>query len=358
MHGDLAFATLGVVPGKSDIREQRIGQIGRQRVEPFMTAMTHDILRTFPLGATCTWIVLLLTHAACAEAPTDAPRDTSAADIEQAVRDLGDDDFGVRQHATHSLWQAGESAEPALREALQSTDPEVAALARWILDRLRFGLLPDTPPQLVGLIEQFRNGNEQVRHKVIKRLTESGRIDLATRLIRSEPDIESREQLTSWMVGEIGKRHANESGMGTSALLANCSKSPRKAIRVVGILPRICSCKASWRRRSRDGGNGCSNGPTKARPACSVTCCERTATCPNSELHTGDAGRVGGVADQDPDAVPVRQRAAGLSDHGVRDRSGHGIARELGIMGVMWTEMAAWSLSPPGESDRRTAPSS
>ncbi len=148
---------------------------------------------------------MLLSCAAWAEAPTDASGDTPAAGIEEAIRDLGDDDFGVRQRATHSLWQAGESAEPALREAMQSTDPEVASRARWILDRLRFGLLPDTPHQLVGLIEQFRLGNEGVRRTVIKRLTESGHVELATRLIRTDPDIESRERLTSWMVGEIGK---------------------------------------------------------------------------------------------------------------------------------------------------------
>ncbi len=151
------------------------------------------------------FLTLMLSCAALAEVPDGASQRVSAAAIEQAVRELGDDDFATRRSASHLLWRAGDAAEPALRDALESSDPEVASRARWVLERLRFGLHPDTPPQLVQLIDQFRYGNEAARRAVLKRLTETGRIELAVRLIRSDSDPEVRDRLTSWMVSDIGK---------------------------------------------------------------------------------------------------------------------------------------------------------
>ncbi len=152
------------------------------------------------------WILAgMLSCAAWAGVPSEEARDAAAADIERAVRELGHDDYAVRRRATHELWRAGEAAEPALRAALESPDPEVASRARWILERVRFGLLPDTPPQLVQLIEQFRYGNDAARREVLRRLTESGRIELAVQLIRSDPEPATRERLLNWMVSDIGQ---------------------------------------------------------------------------------------------------------------------------------------------------------
>ncbi len=147
----------------------------------------------------------VLSCAAWAGAASEEGRGAPPAEIERAVRELGDDDFAVRRRATHELWQAGEAAEPALRAALESPDPEVVSRARWILERLRFGLQPDTPPHLVRLIEQFRYGNDSARRTVLQHLTESGRVELAVRLIRSDPEPATRERLIQWMVSDIGK---------------------------------------------------------------------------------------------------------------------------------------------------------
>lgn len=150
-------------------------------------------------------LAVILSCAAFAEVPEAARQPVSTAEIERAVRELGHDDFATRRRATYLLWQAGEAADPALREALQSPDPEVVSRARWVLERLRFGLSPDTPPQLAQLIDQFRYGNEAAQREVLKRLTDSGRVELAVRLIRSDPDSDSRERLTGWLVGDVGK---------------------------------------------------------------------------------------------------------------------------------------------------------
>ena len=89
--------------------------------------------------------------------PGQAP--PSQDDIDRAVRQLGDDDFQVREQATRFLWSAGKAAEPALRGALKSGDPEVARRARTLLDRFQWGIYPDTPPEIVALVDRYRTGD-------------------------------------------------------------------------------------------------------------------------------------------------------------------------------------------------------
>ena len=78
--------------------------------------------------------------------------------IAEAARQLGDPDFAVRQKATEDLWRAGAAAESELRAALKSADPEVRTRAAAVISRLRLGIRPETPPEIMVLIEQFLYG--------------------------------------------------------------------------------------------------------------------------------------------------------------------------------------------------------
>src|SRR5207248_1409590 len=78
--------------------------------------------------------------------------------IRKAIEELGDDSFAVREQASQRLWSAGRAAEPALQAALKSADPEVARRARALLDRFEYGIYPDTPKNIVELVQQFRAG--------------------------------------------------------------------------------------------------------------------------------------------------------------------------------------------------------
>jgi HEAT repeats len=60
-----------------------------------------------------------------------------AKQIKKLIRELGSDDFEVREKATQGLSQIGRPALPALREALQSTDAEVRQRARRIMDSIQ-----------------------------------------------------------------------------------------------------------------------------------------------------------------------------------------------------------------------------
>jgi tetratricopeptide (TPR) repeat protein len=85
--------------------------------------------------------------------------------IDGLVRDLGNESYAVRQAASAKLWNLGDRALPALREAAQDGDPEVAFRSRDILLKLDLGILPDTDPAVIRLIERYRNapGSERIR---------------------------------------------------------------------------------------------------------------------------------------------------------------------------------------------------
>src|SRR5262245_21453210 len=67
---------------------------------------------------------------------------TTAADvanIEQLIKDLGDDSFRLRERATSRLMAIGDRAVPLLRRAEASRDPEVACRARKCLQQIKSG---------------------------------------------------------------------------------------------------------------------------------------------------------------------------------------------------------------------------
>lgn len=84
--------------------------------------------------------------------------DPSPGEIAQAVRDLGAANYGDRERATRLLWAAGAAAEDALRQATRSSDAEVVARARDLLDKIPFGITPDSPKEFVELIATARTG--------------------------------------------------------------------------------------------------------------------------------------------------------------------------------------------------------
>src|SRR5688572_23187217 len=88
--------------------------------------------------------------AAAEKKPDTRPSD---AQIAEAVRDLGADDFRVREKAGDALWSMGDAAVPALKEAAASDDPEVSRRAQAVLDKFAYGIRPDTPKPVMQLLE-------------------------------------------------------------------------------------------------------------------------------------------------------------------------------------------------------------
>src|SRR5262249_47730655 len=94
--------------------------------------------------------------------------------IARWIKELGDDDYASREHASKQLWQAGATAESAVFEAVQSADPEVARRARVLAQKFRWGIYPDTQPRIVERIERYRSADESGKQALIKELFEMG----------------------------------------------------------------------------------------------------------------------------------------------------------------------------------------
>ncbi|MHC4176037.1 MAG: tetratricopeptide repeat protein [Planctomycetota bacterium] len=132
----------------------------------------------------------------------DAP---TAEEIGRAVEALGDESFEVREQASEFLWRAGKAAEPALKEALHGDDVEAAARAARILRQFQFGILPDTPSEVVTLIGQYRYGTEVAKLAVLKTLLGKGEAATLLKLLKAEPDEKFRKQLTDGLLKDLDK---------------------------------------------------------------------------------------------------------------------------------------------------------
>ena len=72
---------------------------------------------------------------------------------EEAARILGSDKASERDQLTTELWSSGRNALTLLNELAESNDPEVSQRAIFIFRRLRMGLQPDSPSELLSLAE-------------------------------------------------------------------------------------------------------------------------------------------------------------------------------------------------------------
>lgn len=130
----------------------------------------------------------------------------AAGEIARAIAQLGAAEFAAREAATDLLWKAGEAAEGPLREAARNTDPEVRTRAVSLLSKLRLGVRPETPPDVVLLIDQFRYTNDaNQRRQAIAQLQVKGYWQAIFALIRSENDSQQRRVLAAVVATDASK---------------------------------------------------------------------------------------------------------------------------------------------------------
>lgn len=127
------------------------------------------------------------------ESPSEHP--PSESEIAAAVKRLGDDDFATREAASEYLWQSGASARAALEAAANSDDREVAIRASEVLEKVRLGIFPDTPADVVQLIQHFHRGNLNQKRAVIGQLRQKKQQSTMFTLIRGETDKAIRQHL-------------------------------------------------------------------------------------------------------------------------------------------------------------------
>jgi predicted Zn-dependent protease len=129
----------------------------------------------------------------------------TAEEIAAAIRQLGDDRFAVRQKASAFLWAAGKAAEPALLDALHESPLEVVRRAQSILEKFKWGIFPDTPKEVLALIEQYRASEREQKWVVLKQLFQKGPkgLEVVARLINATDNAETRQRLAVALEPEI-----------------------------------------------------------------------------------------------------------------------------------------------------------
>ncbi len=158
-----------------------------------------SFLRRFSLLA-ATITAFALISAAAEQPPKPSPEQ-----IAKWVRQLGDDDFNVRETASKKLYEAGQPAEAALQEATASSDAEVARRAGEIMDRFKWGLYPDAPKEVVDLVTRYRSANPQNKQEVIRELLKAGpgAFGPLTKIVRAEEDENVRAGLFDLIQKEL-----------------------------------------------------------------------------------------------------------------------------------------------------------
>lgn len=124
-------------------------------------------------------------------APTaDPPKRTKTPD--DLVRELSDPDFRMREAATRELWKLGEKARPALEKTVKEGTPEAVERAEGILAKFEWGIMPDTPKDVLAHIQAFRDGTTAQRESAVLKLADGGPAGhFALRLLLSKdvPDV-------------------------------------------------------------------------------------------------------------------------------------------------------------------------
>jgi tetratricopeptide (TPR) repeat protein len=176
----------------------------------------------------CKVALPLLVLLAAAPLPAAGPAKPTAKQIATWVEQLGDNDFATRQKASRLLWEAGEPAEAPLKQAARSDDLEVRRRANEILEKFRWGLYPDTPRDVVTLIERYQAGNADVKSAAVRELFDKGGAGCAAvaKILTAEPFPELRRNLLLVIAQDAPRAFASlmaENDFGTLERLLEAS---------------------------------------------------------------------------------------------------------------------------------------
>ncbi len=119
-----------------------------------------------PLTVAAIW--LIAPHSPAAD-PARLPKSP-----DELVRDLANPNFRDRDAATRELWKLGEMARPALEQVLKDGSPEAAGRAEGILAKFDWGIMPDTPKDVLAQIQAFRDGKPTDRESALLKLADGG----------------------------------------------------------------------------------------------------------------------------------------------------------------------------------------
>ena len=151
-----------------------------------------------------------LPDSAGLESKANAELKATLAEVRAAIAELSDDDFRTRETATIKLWRIGDKAEPYISEAANTDNLEVRIRAKRMLNLFKYGIYPDTPAEVIALINQFRHGNLNSQTTAIQQLYSLGSMGTVAKLIRSIDDETIRRRLVNAVVNKLDEKLAEK----------------------------------------------------------------------------------------------------------------------------------------------------
>jgi tetratricopeptide (TPR) repeat protein len=144
--------------------------------------------------------------------------------ISHAIDDLGHADHLKREAATQTLWDLADEAEPAIRRAAASDDPEISVRANALLKKLSDGVRPNTSDATQALIRRFKTASSIKKTQTIRQIfttTDAGP-KTAHRLIASEPSAAIRKHLARTLYPAVHAQLSRSMFSDDQALINTC----------------------------------------------------------------------------------------------------------------------------------------
>ena len=91
-------------------------------------------------------------------------------EVEKNIELLGSADFDQRKEASRVLWELGTSAAASLRIAAASDDVEMSRRASVLFHRVNLRIAPDSPLEIVSLVDRYRTLEPKGRIAALKQL--------------------------------------------------------------------------------------------------------------------------------------------------------------------------------------------
>lgn len=153
------------------------------------------LLSAIALAAACGIAAGAQSEPAGDAPPAGAREKEEEASVEELIERLGDDSYAEREKASSALWQRGDGVLKDLKRALLSDDPEVVLRARELADKIDLGILPDTPPLVLELVNRYGEVEDRNKFMVLDQLRRLGAYRPVLKLYHRESDPGIRGQL-------------------------------------------------------------------------------------------------------------------------------------------------------------------
>ena len=149
-----------------------------------------------PLALILTGLAVFSKLPAAAPETSQAPAGKALVrEVDTLVRDLADESFRVREQATREIWEVGEAALPALREAATSADPEQVFRARELIRKIQLHITPDTDPAVIALVERYAKASATEKATLFVKMRTKRAWRQMLKLFAAETRADVREKL-------------------------------------------------------------------------------------------------------------------------------------------------------------------